>query len=336
MFQSTRLKLTAWYLVIIMAITVLFSIVIYRVISLEIDRSLHAQQFRQFRLQIEEGLISPFSQPNFDTDLLNQAENRLGIAIIAIDAIILVISGIAGYFLAGKTLRPIQKMVEEQNRFVTDASHELNTPLTSLRTSIEVNLRDKKLSLEKAKKLLESNLEEVNNLQILSEDLIKLTQYHKSNGQSIKELISVSEIISQATQKLSPLAEKKKIQLDVGRTEGQLYGDKKSLTELFVILLDNAIKYSPSETIVQINSQLNDGKVKITVLDQGAGIDKNDLPFIFDRFYRADKSRSKHHIGGYGLGLSIAKGIVDVHKGQIFVKSTIGKGTIFTILLPLN
>src|SRR6266699_1117405 len=136
MFHSARLKLTAWYLLIIIIVTMVFSFIIYQFILQEVERSLHVQQMRQLRTEIEEGLPPPSFPPPLDPQLLEDAKDRIKLMLGGIDILIFFLSGIAGYFLAGRTLRPIQVMVDEQNRFITDASHELNTPLTSLRTSI--------------------------------------------------------------------------------------------------------------------------------------------------------------------------------------------------------
>jgi len=151
MFQRARLKLTAWYLVIIMTISLMFSLVIYQSINIEFQR------FERVQLKIQEdmqeGLPFPHSRDHFiyfgkpDPTVIADARKRLIILLSFINFSILVLSGVAGYFLAGRTLRPIKKMVDEQKRFITDASHELRTPLTSLRSEIEVNLRNKNLSL---------------------------------------------------------------------------------------------------------------------------------------------------------------------------------------------
>jgi len=175
MFHSARLKLTAWYLLIIMAISISFSAFIYFGATREYDRIIRIEQYR-VRHPVQPGIIPQgapgqldlFSlSPQQDNELIEWAKLRVLEALFGINVIILFLSALAGYFLAGRTLRPIKNMVDEQNRFITDASHELNTPLTSLKTSIEVNLRDKNFNVEKAKGVLKSNLEDVNNLQFL-------------------------------------------------------------------------------------------------------------------------------------------------------------------------
>jgi two-component system, OmpR family, sensor histidine kinase CiaH len=334
MFQKARIKLTTWYLLIIMSVSIIFSLAIYSGINGELGRF---EKSRQLRLQREQELIMPAPLPpelrNFDVQNVDAARMRLTLTLIFINAGIFVVAGFAGYFLAGRTLDPIKEMMDEQNRFITDASHELRTPLTSLKTSIEVNLRNKNLTIDQAKKLIESNLEDVEHLRVLTDGLIRLTYYQKPNGNTIFEKISLKEIVDSAVDKTKAMAKENKIKIDLKIGKINLTGDKKSLTELLVILLDNAIKYSKQNSLVKVFASKKDGRIIITVSDQGIGIDKQDLPHIFNRFYRAEKSRSKKDVSGYGLGLSIAKKIVEIHNGTIAVKSEKGKGTTFTVML---
>lgn len=332
MFQKTRIKLTAWYLLIIMLISIVFSLVIYSGINRELGRF---ERLRELRLRREQELMLPAPFPRelreIDTQAVAAARIRLTLTLIFINAGIFGIAGLAGYFLAGRTLNPIKEMVDDQNRFITDASHELRTPLTSLKTSIEVSLRNKKITLDEAKKLIESNLEEVEHLRILSDGLIRLAQYQEPNDNVIFKKGSVKEIIEDAIDKLKPIALENKIKISSKIEKIEIEGDRKSLVELFVILLDNAIKYSRQNSTVKILANKEDNKAIVSVSDEGIGIDRKDMPYIFDRFYRAEKSRSKEDVSGYGLGLSIAKKIVEMHQGAITVKSEKGKGTTFTV-----
>lgn len=312
-----------------MLISIAFSVAIYKVLVAEFDRVERIQRLRR-ELQI------PFEsrRPVIDPEVLQEAENRLRSVLVLINLAIFGGAGIAGYFLAGRTLKPIKEMVDEQSRFITDASHELRTPLTSLKSEIEVNLRDEDFNLENAKKLLQSNLEEVNNLQYLSDNLIRLTQYQK--GEIRLEKISLQEVSEEAKRKLAHLAKRKNIAVKNQIKDSEILGDRMSLTELFVIFLDNAIKYSPKGKTVTLSSEKIEGSIEIEIKDQGVGIDEEDIPNLFNRFFRADKSRHKLEPGGYGLGLSIAKQIIDKHQGSIEVDSKLGKGTVFTIKLVSN
>lgn len=337
MFQSARIKLTAWYVLIIMFISVLFSVVIYSGINRELERFRHIRQLRLEREQT--GLFTPpppfRDNPDLNPEEYVRAEERLAFILFLINMSILGLSAIASYFLAGKTLRPIKEMVDEQNQFITDASHELRTPLTILRSEIEVNLRDKNLTLPDAKILLSSNLEEVIRLQSLSNNLMELAQYQKSNNAVSLQKLSLSDIAKNAVKKMIPLAQQKNIKIVNKIKEYLITGNEQSLTELFIILLDNAIKYSNEKTKINIISHRTNHHIGVAIEDQGIGISKADMSHIFDRFYRADKSRTKEKISGYGLGLSIAKKIVESHKGTIRVESKLGKGSVFTITLPI-
>lgn len=332
MFTAARIKLTLWYLLIIMVISLLFSTVIYQGITQELDHFEHLTVIRR-----EDDFFGTRIRrvPAFDPTEISQTRSHLILTLILVNLSILGASSILGYFLAGKTLRPIKEMVEDQNRFVADASHELRTPLTALKTSIEVTLRDKKLTLAQSKEQLADNLVEVNNLQYLSDNLLMLTQFDNTTNNSVHfSNFSLKTAVQEATKKVAAKAQDKKIALEFALTDEQIYGDKNSIVELLVILLDNAIKYSPSDKTVTITSTHSDHQVEISVADQGVGIAQEDLAHIFDRFYRADQSRTKENTSGYGLGLSIAQKIAELHKGKIEVKSEPGKGTIFTIHLP--
>jgi len=340
MFHSARIKLTAWYLLIIMLVSFSFSMVIYRMTTFELDRIERMQRLRIERQLPETLRIVPpndnvFLRP-LDPGLVVETKNRLKILLAFINLAILMISTGGGYFLAGRTLKPIKEMLDEQNQFVTDASHELRTPLTSLRTEIEVNLRNKKFTLDEAKKLLKSNLEEVNHLQALSDGLIKLTQYQRgTNGLTFTE-VSLNSIFNEAVKKVANLAKNKKIEIVNKIDDSKIQGNKQILIELFVIFLDNAIKYSSQKTKIKITSKKTDNHVSVYITDQGIGIEEKDLPHLFDRFYQADKARTKLGMTGYGLGLSIAKEIVEKHHGLIKVQSQPEKGTTFTVQLPVK
>lgn len=343
MFTKARLKLTAWYLLIIMLVSIFFSIAMYGVLTNELNRVEHIQRLRQERqlsmselnsipLEFRQRVPRTFM---LDPQLIEETKNRLKTILILVNLGILGTSSLAGYFLAGRTLKPIKEMVDEQNRFITDASHELRTPITSLKTEIEVNLRNKNLSKD-AKKLLESNLEDVNSLQSLSDNLIRLTQYQKTNNNIQFKDVSLAEVIEEACKKVSGLAKHRSITVKNQVKNFSLEGDRQSLTELFVIFLDNAIKYSHKNTAILLTSKKTDHFLNVDIKDEGIGIADQDLPHLFDRFYRVDKSRTKTDVQGYGLGLSIARQIIDRHNGSIEVESEEGIGTTFSIQLPFK
>ncbi|TAL64214.1 MAG: hypothetical protein EPN88_11370, partial [Bacteroidetes bacterium] len=167
MFHSARLKLTAWYLLFIMFISLFFTVVIYRVLTGELERFARIQRFRMERhLYTDEYVPLPSNLPPIiELELIEETKKRLMVVLAGINGGILILFGVLGYFLAGRTLRPIQEMVDEQNQFISDASHELRTPLTSLKSSMEVYLRDRHPTMREAKSLMNEGIDEVNKLQ---------------------------------------------------------------------------------------------------------------------------------------------------------------------------
>lgn len=333
MFRSARLKLTTWYLLIIMLISFGFSGMIYRVLTAELDRFSRLQRLRIERRFGQEILRL---QNYIDPDLAEETKWRLIVILLMINGGILFVSGGLAYFLAGKTLRPISQMLDEQNRFITDASHELKTPITSLKTALEVHLRDKNLNLGEAKKLFRENLEEVNKLQLLTERLLQLASFQSSPNLFRPESLSLNSIIRESVKRVKIKAAEKGVEIKTSDKDINFEGDKSQLTELLVILLDNAIKYSKAGGQVKVSAERCGRMISIAVADRGIGIGEKDLPHIFDRFYRADSARSKNGTGGYGLGLAIAKKIAENHHGTIVAESKIGKGSVFTVKLPIR
>lgn len=302
LFDSARIKLTLYYLLIIMLISMFFSLIIYRGATLELTRIEKNQMMRR-----------PNAVYLIDPDIIVETKSRIFFSLLTLNTIILVFSGISGYFLAGKTLNPIQKMMDEQKEFVSNASHELRTPLASLKSQIEVALRSKKISEPEFRELLQSNLDDVNNMANLSNYLLKLNKYQTKKIEFKKCNLStiVKEVVG-----------KKDIKINLVKTI--VNGDSDSLKELISILVDNAIKYGNGK---EISISLKNKALKVT--DHGIGISKEDLPHIFDRFYRGDKARNHD---GYGLGLSIAKQIAENHNAKIKAESKLGTGTTFKVI----
>ena len=260
--------------------------------------------------------------------------SRVRTLLFVINSGILVTSAILAYWLAGKTLKPIQTMLSEQEQFISDASHELRTPITVLRTTLEVALRQERLPAAEARKLLKESLDEVIQLQALSGSLLQL-QAGTASPDGIPEQLNLAPIIDAVLKKLTPLAAAKKISLTAEQVaEATVIGNSKQLQEIVTILLDNAIKYSGEKSKIHVITQVSKKSVVIAVHDTGIGIAPADLPHIFDRLYRADVARSREHVAGFGLGLSIAQTIAEAHHGKITVKSTVGTGSTFTLTLP--
>jgi signal transduction histidine kinase len=286
-------------------------------------------------------LIDMFEEPpapyEFDRDLFDEARSRVMWSLVLLSTGVISASGGAAYFLAGRTLKPIELMMDEQKRFISDASHELRTPLTAMKTEIEVTLRDQNLSSDEARDVLQSNLEEVDKLKALSDRLLTLGRLQSQNKNIEFSKCNVSDIGEEAISQVVPMAVKKNMEIEFEPIidEGAIIeAFKSNLVDMLVILLDNAIKYSQNDSIVGLRMTAHKDTVSIIVDDNGIGISQEDLPNLFKRFYRADTARSRGEIEGYGLGLSIAKGFIERHNGTIRVESQVGKGTRFTITLP--
>lgn len=248
----------------------------------------------------------------------------------------LLISFFVGLFLSNRALVPIQRSWEKQTRFVSDASHELRTPLSVIQTHLELLFRHPTNTIEEESTTIYKSLTEVKRLSKLVQNLLTLAR-SDSNEQLInQEFFSMDELLRNIVEQFDPIADMKDIKIEDELEKNIMYfGDKERIHQLLVILLDNALKYTDPNGKITIFSKKEGSSLRINIEDTGTGIPETDLPFIFDRFYRSDKVRTKA-TGGTGLGLSIAKWIVEAHGGQIFAESRIHKGSVFIIKLPLK
>ena len=328
MFHSAALRLTLWYLLIIMAVSLIFSGLLYQVSSNDLQRNVN-RQLGYFNNFLGPGDFDNYS--NLRQRQLDDDKRHLRASLLFFNSVVLVGGGLASYWLARRTLRPIEDALESQSRFAADASHELRTPLTAIQTENEVALRNPALKKEEAVALLKSNLEEVGKLKALSEGLLKLA--NSSGRLADPQPVLIKPVVAEAVDRLAKTAELKKVKVADKTTDTIIKGDPASLTELIYVLLDNAIKFSPAGGRVTITSRRHNKDVAISITDKGPGIDAADLPMIFERFYQIDDSRNKQAAGGYGLGLAIARKITETHGGHIEVKSTPGKGSSFIVHL---
>lgn len=331
LFSFARLRLTAWYALGLTVLSLFFSLGIYRVQTAELSRFESAQRAR-LELQLEQGgffargRLAPLL---LDQELITDAKHRILFRLGVVNGIVIILATGVGYFLAGRTLTPIEQMVHKQRRFVSDASHELRTPLTALRTGMEVFLRGPRRTLKQAREELSGNLAEVKRLQRLTDSLLTLSR--PSTPRPTREL-ELSTLIRGVVRKLRPVAQAKKISLTTRLGKGAVLGVQDELEELFTILLDNAVKYTPQGGKVAVTLAKRGKHLIAQIQDTGIGIASGDLPYIFDRFFRADNARAKDgESGGYGLGLAIARQIADHHHAKIEVISKQDKGTTFQL-----
>lgn len=342
MFKSALVKLTGLYLLILMAVSLLFSFSLYKISTNEVNNRLRRQaDFITGQPDVSIGVgggirtfsIGPFEQQRLE-ELTNTKQHVLWELFYA-NLLVLVIGGLGSYLLARHTLKPIEESHAAQTRFVTDASHELRTPIAAMRAETEVALRDKKLSITDARELLASNVEELDRLGKLSEGLLLLARGNQTSD--LQEVVKIPVAVKDAVSQVSHQAETKHILInieDIPKVE--ILGNKIQLVQLLVILLDNAIKYSEPKQPITLSGSTEHNHVRLQVADLGVGVKASSLTHIFERFYRADSARSSQNASGNGLGLAIAKQITEAHHGSIEATSTPGSGSIFTIVLPIK
>ena len=226
-----------------------------------------------------------------------------------------------------------QSIKEQENirkRLTGDISHELKTPLTNIQSHLEAMIDG---VWEPTEERLLSVKEEAERLSSLVSDMQKLNRYDEASIKLKKDNVNISDIICFVIFQFSNLAKSKNIKIEYEKKNINLYCDKDKITQALVNILSNAIRYSNEGSTIFIEEKLKDNKVIISIEDQGIGISEEDLKYVFERFYRADKSRTRA-TGGTGIGLTIVKSIVSSHGGEVKLESKLGEGSKFTIILP--
>lgn len=251
-----------------------------------------------------------------------------------IGILMLVIATAIGYFLSSKALTPIRHMFRAQRRFIADASHELRTPLSIMKTNSEVALMDgSELKVEEAIETLNSNMEEIDRMSKLIEQLLSMSFYDNKMIEIPSAPVNFSQVVSGTVDKIQSLARQKNVKLKMEKADPlTIFGNPTALEQLVMNLVKNAIVYTPSGGEVCVSVEKDGKRGRFNVEDTGIGIAEEDLPHIFNPFYKTDKA--SRMADGTGLGLTIVKKIVDRHNGSIEVKSQPGKGTTFTVSMP--
>ena len=313
-----------------MAISIFFSIVVYAVGSDGIANGIRLQSERIYN-EFPVLQANPILKPSKD---IERGDHILLMRLLFFNSIVFIFAGAASYFLAVKTLGPIEETHEQQKRFTSDVSHELRTPLTAIRMESEVALINENLSKEDLRAILSSNLEETTKIENLINSLLKLSRLESEEIKKNFTDVNIKDIVKEAISNVSKQAKVKKIKIiNEVNTLDQISGDKNSLIQLLTIFLDNAIKYSQTNKEIDVSFNTNKNSKSLIIKDQGIGINKKDLDHIFDRFYKSDTSRTQNNIKeSYGIGLSIAKSIAEVHDINIVVSSQINKGTTIKLI----
>jgi len=315
-FFRAKLKLTSFYIATLLIVIIVFSIMLYTLFVNNISSN----------FEFEEENYSDIEE-NSQYIILSNAINRLKLVLIFTDiGIILIISGLA-YFLAGKTLQPIKKSLDEQKRFISESAHELRTPLSIMKTGIETSAIEKNQTLKDYKDLNEDLLEEVDKLINMSNDLLFLARSDSAKPEKIQNKINLSSICSNQIKSIQIYANNKGVSLNEDIKKAlHIMGNANQINRLVANLLKNAIDYNKKNGEVLLSLKKIKHTIVLTIKDTGIGITLNEQKHIFERFYKVDKARSIYE-GGSGLGLSIVKEILDFHKGTIKINSELGKGT---------
>jgi len=289
---------------------------------------------RSYYWQLEEGgRVFGTLQIQVPTRLRDDAMREYGLALMIIAPLLAAGLGVCGYFFSGKAVQPVEQSVQLLRRFVADAGHELNTPITVIEASVETltdTFEEKRIPTD----VLEVIARASARMKDLAANLMLLARMESPELMTPRVALSVREVVEPVVEDFVELARGKHIELNLSAIPPlMLNGHRESLRRMLSNLLDNALRYTDPGGSVTVGVGGEDTDVVITVEDTGIGIPRESLSHVFDRFYRVDKSRSRSQ-GGSGLGLSIVRAIVDAHKGAIVAESEPGKGTKFVVTLP--
>ncbi len=228
----------------------------------------------------------------------------------------------------------LETLNNTRNQFVSDASHELKTPLSTMKILIETLLYQDPMDTALAKEFLGDINKEIDRLSVIIGDLLTLVHMDSSDTPMKMSEVQLSDVVSDTVSRLLPLAREKGIEMNcLIRDQITMTGNATKLSQVFYNLIDNAIKYTPRGGQVRMELSRTGKKAIFRITDNGVGIPAQDRDLIFTRFYRVDKTRARE-TGGTGLGLAIVKQVVRQHKGDVYVKSEEGKGSTFTVELP--
>ncbi|GEO77641.1 signal transduction histidine kinase [Companilactobacillus crustorum] len=271
---------------------------------------------------------------NIDTQI--QAIQNFEQILIVTFFIFWIIALVISYFLAKINMLPIVKSWKQQTEFVNDAAHELRTPLTIIQGKLEYMLTKPNKKIIDEAEAISVSLDEVNRLNSLTNNLLVLARSDSATTKLNFELTKPDFFLKDPIEPFKDIinSQSKVFQINLIHRP-TLYLDRDKIKQLLIILLDNATKYTPKNGTIKIYDQMEGSKYQFVISDTGVGVVDKDKNKIFDRFYRVDKSRNTNS-GGHGLGLAIAKQIVTVHKGHIYVRNNLPHGSEFVVELPIK
>jgi signal transduction histidine kinase len=267
--------------------------------------------------------------------------DRLIVTFIGVTLVMLFFIFVISNFLTERSIRPLKEAFDKQKQFISDASHELKTPLAVISANVDVlinngnaNANDDDVDNSKWLAYIKTEVERMSHL---TRDLLYLTQMEDAEDhQMMKTAFSFSEKIEQMLLSVEAIAFEKNIKLDYALVpDAEIVGNSEQLSQVVMILLDNAIKYTPENGQIKANLMRTQHHFQLSITNTGEGISPEDLPHVFDRFYRGDKVRSRQS-NSYGLGLAIAKTIIEQHGGKLTCESVPGEHTTFSVKLKMK
>lgn len=292
----------------------------------------HAMIYMRYPLQKDEQQLGEL-YVGIDTTHWMREQIRVFFSLL----FIVLLSMLAVYFLANKmadrAMVPVVKSFEQQKQFIANASHELRTPLSIIMSGMDVLRSDDDNKFSPfSREIINDISDESRRMKKLIDDLLMTARSDNDTLKVCIEPLSLPQLLHQLHNKFSLLAAKQQIELSLQEIpDTVVYADKNHVQQILTILLDNAIKYTGAGGSIFIAAQEHPHSVSVSVTDSGQGISSDDLPHVFERFYRADKS---HETKGNGLGLYIAKMLAEKNNGSLTVTSSLGKGSCFKLILP--
>lgn len=338
MKKSEVNRLTLSYLAVIMTLSLIFTGIIYLLSTASLNRPLLPSEEENSIVSVDAPEFEEHSFENTFRKRLERRDNTTRMTIIysllGFNLGIFVIGIFVSRSLAKLTLAPIERAMMKQTQFIFDASHELKTPLTAMLVRNEVALRKKSLPEEKAREVIEKNIEEILKMKELTASMLDVA---RENGEPEKSTeISVPEFLADLKEKLAPVAKEREVKIETEMNLGKNLRAsvaKNTLEQILTIFADNAMKYS-GEKIIYLRAGRRVKNVAFSVKDNGAGVKKEDQKRIFERFYQVDAARTRtEDKTSHGLGLAIAKNLAERQGYKIVLRSSEGRGAEFEVVV---
>ena len=338
MRKSEVNRLTLSYLAVIMTLSLIFTGIIYLLSTASLNRPLLPSEEENSSVSMEAPEFEEHSFENTFRKRLERRDNTTRMTIIyslvGFNLGIFVIGIFVSRSLAKLTLAPIERAMMKQTQFIFDASHELKTPLTAILVRNEVALRKKSLPEEKAREVIEKNIEEILKMKELTASMLDVA---RENGEPEKSTeINVPEFFADLQEKLAPVARTRGVKIETEMNLGKnlrASAAKNTLEQILTIFADNAMKYS-GEKIIYLRAGRRGKNVAFSVKDNGVGVKKEDQKRIFERFYQVDAARTRtEDKTSHGLGLAIAKNLAERQGYKIVLRSSEGRGAEFEVVV---